>query len=106
MSTSQSGLEALIFGIPAVGILVAAFFRLDTILGKPNRDSRIGHPLSHRGEDGEFVCIEPDGRYSVGVVEGTGRGLARRRASRIPRRGDPEAVRRVSVEWVGDGSGE
>lgn len=104
MSSPQFGLEALVLGIPAVALLVAAFFRLDEMFSKPHSGTGIGHPLSHRGEDGEVVCIEPDGRYSV--VEGTGRGLAQRRSGHIPKRGDAGAVRQVSVEWVRDGSGE
>jgi hypothetical protein len=106
MSSTQFGLEAFVLGMPAVGMLVAAFFRLDGLLARSNDNSGIGYPLSHRGEDGDFVCIEPDGRYSVGVVEGTGRGLAQRSAGHIPRRGGPGAVRRVSVEWVKEGSKE
>ena len=105
MPPSQAGLEALILGIPAVGLLLAAFFRLDVLLAKSNRRSGIGHPLSHRGQDGEFVCIEPDGCYSVEVAEGTRRGLAKRRSGHIPTRGGSAPVRRISVEWVADGSG-
>ena len=106
MSSSHAGLEALILGIPAVGMLFTSFFRLDEMLANRRIHFEPGHPLSHRTEDGEFVCIEPDGRYSVGVVKGSGRGLAQRRAGHFPRRCGSGAVRRVSVEWVEDGSGE
>ena len=98
MSFSQSGLEALILGIPAVGILLTSFFRLDVLLAKSNNNSRIGHPLSHVDEEGRLVCIEPDGRYSLS--ERTAGGLAVRRPGHLPIRGGPKAVRRVSIEWV------
>jgi hypothetical protein len=104
MSFSQSGLEALILGIPAVGILLTSFFRLDVLLAKSNNNSRIGHPLSHVDEEGSLVCIEPDGRYSV--PDRTPGGLAVRRPGHLPRRGGAKAVRRVSVKWEEGVAGE
>jgi hypothetical protein len=100
MSSLQSGLEALILGIPVAGLLVSVFFRLDHFLARPTANSGIGHPLSHLGEDGNFVFIEPDGRYSLS--EGTVQGLALRRPGHLPRRSGIKLVRRVSVEWVED----
>jgi hypothetical protein len=102
MSSSQFSLEALILGIPALGMLVAAFFRLDEMFATPRRGSRIGHPLSHRGEEGNFICIEPDGRYA----EGENQRLALRRPAHLLRPGGVMAVQRVSVEWAEDGSKE
>jgi hypothetical protein len=104
MASSQSALEALILGIPAVGILLTAFFRLDVLLAKPNGNSRIGHPLSHVDEDGRLVCIEPDGRYSV--CEGSVWGLTVGGPGHLPRHGGTTAVRRVSIEWVEGAAGE
>ena len=104
MSFSQSGLEALILGIPAVGILLTSFFRLDVLLAKSNNNSGSGRPLSHVDEQGRLVCIEPDGRYALS--EGTAGGLAVRRSGHLPRRGGTRAVPRVSIEWVEDVAGE
>ena len=98
MSFSQSGLEALILGIPAVGILLTSFFRLDVLLAKSKNNSGSGHPLSHVDEEGRLVCIEPDGCYSPS--ETTAGGLAVRRPGHLPRRGGTKAVRRVAIEWV------
>ena len=102
MSSSQCSLEALILGIPALGMLVAAFFRLDEIFAKPRCGSRVGHPLSHRGVDGNLICIEPDGHYS----EGETRELALRRPAHLLRPGGAMAVQRVSVVWAEEGSEE
>jgi hypothetical protein len=104
MSSPHAGLEVLILGFPAVGLLFSAFFRLDELIARPNTNSGIGRPLSHRGEDGYFVCIEPDGRASI--VEGTGRGFVERKAGYLPRRADSKPIRRVSTEWVGDSADE
>jgi hypothetical protein len=100
MLSTHAAWNELILGIPSIGLLFVAFFRQVETVARPRTGSGIGRPLSHVGENGDFVCIEPDGRYSAEVVEGTGRGLAHRREGHLPRRGGLGATRRVSVEWV------
>jgi hypothetical protein len=106
MSSLQSALEALILGIPAVGMLCACSFRLDEVFTRPRGGFEVGHPLSHRAGNGQIVCIEPDGRYSVETVDARGLSLATRKKGHLPRRGGKVAVRRVSVGWVEGVSGE
>jgi hypothetical protein len=67
MSTLQSNADALLVAIPMIGILVVGFFRLDELVGKPNK-RQIVHRRQIAGLDdkGRQVCLDPDGTIQAG----------------------------------------
>ncbi len=103
MLSPQSGLDAFLFGIPAVGILFAGFFRIDGIFSSPRWKSSLGRPLSHRGENGQVICIEPDGRV---CFEADREQAGQRRANPVRRRPAANAVQKVFVTWAEEDPGE
>jgi hypothetical protein len=99
MAELQSNTDAILVGIPMVGLLIVVLFRIDLLWRRFNRFKEEGHPLSHLDLQGQFVCVEPDGRHSVGSRDGiwnSGRfGLAGER----PRPNGGALNRRVYVSW-------
>jgi hypothetical protein len=62
MPEIQSTRDAILFGIPMLGLLILNFFRLDHLLARKQesrRSTERGRPLSHTRETGQFVCVEP-----------------------------------------------
>jgi hypothetical protein len=62
MSALQSNTDAILVGIPMVGVMFAVLFRLDESFSRPRKPAEKGHRLSGRDKDGRRVCIEPDGK--------------------------------------------
>jgi hypothetical protein len=92
MSELQSTRDAILLGIPMLGLLVLNFFRLDHLLAykvRPRRSDRVVHSLSQAVGAGGFVCVEPDG----GSCE-DGNRIARPVVATRP------LVRRVTARWV------
>jgi hypothetical protein len=60
--TLKSGWETLVIGVPLIGMLLIAFFRLDerfaTSKPKLARERRV----CGQDEDGEAIMTDPDGR--------------------------------------------
>lgn len=103
MSSPLSNLDELLLGLPIVGILLMGFFRLDELVAKPRARATLGHPLSHRDNDGYVVCIEPDGHYvsTVAGDSGNDQGTHQpvRRPGHLPSRRAVKTVQRVSIAW-------
>lgn len=61
--TVLSNSDAILVSIPMVGILIACFFRLDEMFGKPKKKMRVEHRRQMSGwdEHGKPVCADPDG---------------------------------------------
>jgi hypothetical protein len=79
MPEIQSTRDAILLGIPMLGLLVLNFFRLDYLLGhkrKPTSGVELGHPLSQTVESDQLLWVEPDGEL---------RGSEAGRAQRVPR---------------------
>jgi hypothetical protein len=81
--------DLILFGVPMVGALLSAMFRIDELVADPvqrrrrlpERLSRQGRPLSDWDEKGVAMCVEPDGttRTRSGM-------LIRREGVRVPDR--------------------
>jgi hypothetical protein len=107
----QSNADAILVGIPMLGILLFSFFRLDGSIGHRRRAKQratlMGHPLSYTDEQGEFVCVEPDGGVSQGKPAGEPAGLWNKNPVRGGKsdsgpgsRKKPQMlIRRVSPHW-------
>lgn len=61
--TVLSNSDAILVAVPMVGILIACFFRLDEMFGKPKKKTRVEHRRQMPGwdEQGKPVCADPDG---------------------------------------------
>ncbi len=61
--TVLSSSDVILVAIPMVGVLIACFFRLGEMLGKPKKRVK----MEHRGqmfewdEHGQPLCADPDG---------------------------------------------
>jgi hypothetical protein len=62
MPMLQSNTDALLVGIPMVGLLFAGFFRLDEVFGKPKKPATNRRQMSGWDKNGRPVCADPDGR--------------------------------------------
>jgi len=62
MSVLQSNADALLVAVPMIGILIVGFFRLDELVGKPNKKQTTHRRLMSGLDDkGRQVCLDPDG---------------------------------------------
>lgn len=61
--TVLSNSDALLVAVPMVGILIACFFRLDEMFGKPKKKTSVEHRRQMSGwdADGKPMCADPDG---------------------------------------------
>jgi len=99
MVSPQSTSDTLFLALPIGVMLLLAFFRLDELLARPRLRSVQGHPLSHRGDDGQSICIEPDGHYLGVPAGGPHAACLRRMPGHRPRRSAIPPVPRISVDW-------
>ena len=54
--------DALLVAVPMVGLLIAGYFRLDELLGKPQKKSEPRRQIAGLDEDGRQICLDPDGK--------------------------------------------
>ncbi|MFC5864186.1 hypothetical protein ACFPT7_17910 [Acidicapsa dinghuensis] len=71
--TVLSNSDAILVAVPMVGILIACFFRLDEMFGKPKKKVMLEHRRQMSGwdENGKPICIDPDGGKGRQVSAGT-----------------------------------
>ena len=62
MSVLQSNTDAVLVAIPMIGMLVAGFFRLDELVGKPKKSAEHRRSMSGWDEQGRPICADPDGK--------------------------------------------
>ncbi len=58
----QSGLLNFLAGVPFVGVLMMALFRLDEIIAAPKRAGAVKRRICGRDENGHLFLSDPDGR--------------------------------------------
>jgi len=83
--TVLSNSDAILVAVPMIGILIACFFRLDEMFGKPKKKDMVEHRRTMSGWDkeGKPMCADPD--------HGMGRGMNARVAP---------VKTRVRRDWV------
>jgi hypothetical protein len=88
----ESNAFELIVTIPMVGILAAAFFRLDELVACPRNARRNRRRLSNWDANGTPLCIEPDGtvRNGAGVLQPRPKMPNIRRRTHMDFESDPE----------------
>lgn len=64
-----SNADTILVAIPMIGVLFVGVFRLDEIIGRPQKVSLPRKGFSHRDGDGAVVCVEPDGRVDRGFPQ-------------------------------------
>jgi len=62
MTVLPSNMDAILVAIPMVGLLFAGVFRLDELIGKPQKRSPRRRPIAGSDKDGAPICIDPDGQ--------------------------------------------
>jgi hypothetical protein len=62
MPVSLSNTDAILFAIPMLVFIVLWIFRVDQIVSRPKTIAERGHQLSNWAEDGEPICVQPDGK--------------------------------------------
>jgi hypothetical protein len=62
MSLIVSNLDSVIFGIPLLGLLFSAFFRVDELAGKPLKVVPNRRQVSGLDRNGIPLCLDPDRR--------------------------------------------
>jgi hypothetical protein len=64
MEVVVSNMDAVVFGIPLVGLLISAFFRVDELVAAPQK--RVTHRRQMPGLDhsGMPICVDPDGQVA------------------------------------------
>jgi len=62
MSNLQSNTDAILIAIPMLGLLFAGFFRLDELLGKPEKPADPKRQRSGLDKHGRQICVDPDGK--------------------------------------------
>jgi hypothetical protein len=67
--TILSNTDALLVAVPMIGLLVAGHFRLDELVFKPRKSSRIGRGFAGGHRAGEMSSIDPDGMGRNGKPE-------------------------------------
>jgi hypothetical protein len=61
MANLQSNTDAILMAIPMLGLLFAGFFRLDELVGKPQKKSGPRRQIAGLDKRGRQICIDPDG---------------------------------------------
>lgn len=71
--TTLSNSDAILVAVPMVGILIACFFRLDELFGKPKKKVALKHRRQMSGWDanGQPMCADPDGGKAKPVPVGS-----------------------------------
>jgi hypothetical protein len=64
MEVVVSNMDAVVFGIPLIGLLISAFFRVDELVAAPQK--RVTHRRQMPGLDrnGMPQCVDPDGKVT------------------------------------------
>jgi len=60
MANLQSNTEAILIAIPMLGLPFARFFRLDELLGKPEKLVNLKRQGSGMDKLGRQICVDPD----------------------------------------------
>lgn len=71
--TVLSNSDAILVAVPMIGILIACFFRLDEMFGKPKKKVIVEHrrPMSGWDKNGKPICGDPDGGNGKQVIPRT-----------------------------------
>jgi hypothetical protein len=64
MNVVVSNLDAVIFGIPLLGLLVSAFFRVDELASAPRKRVSTRRQMAGTDLNGMPICMDPDGRVT------------------------------------------
>jgi hypothetical protein len=67
MIVGQTSWDVIFIAVPMLGIMLAAFFRLDELLVKPKRKVEHRRAIAGLDEKGRPICLDPDG-VAVGQV--------------------------------------
>jgi len=60
----HSNTDTLLMAVPMIGILVAVFFRLDELIAAPKKRVVNRRVIAGSDENGQPLCIDPDGNPS------------------------------------------
>ena len=80
MHPIESNIEAVLVAIPMLLVMFASFFKLDEAIFRPAKPKARVRRFSEMNEDGQFICVEPDGsrprshraRYAYGTMTEAG----------------------------------
>jgi hypothetical protein len=64
MDVVVSNLDSVVFGIPLVGLLVSAFFRVDELVAAPQRTKLHRRQMPGLDRNGIPMCLDPDGKVT------------------------------------------
>jgi hypothetical protein len=76
----RSNADALLVAVPMVAVMFAGFFRLDELFSSPPKEATEDRRFSTVDENGDTVCVEPDGKL---YRAGTSRTGKRRRGKAL-----------------------
>jgi hypothetical protein len=65
MAILDSNADALLVAIPMIGLLIAGHFRLDELIGKPQKRMVRRRQVAGSDEQGRPLCLDPDGSIPV-----------------------------------------
>jgi len=57
----ESKADAILVAVPMIGIMIAAFFRMDELIGKPGKASEPRRKIAGSDANGFPLCMDPDG---------------------------------------------